>query len=83
MDFKITKEWLLNNLNKEEDMSCAAGASSLDEAVDKCLGIELLPPIRVSVACAEMLKKLAADEGIILQAFVRNALEEFSEKYEY
>lgn len=43
--------------------------------VDEKLGIELLPPIRVSVTTAGIMKRFAALEGVILQAFVREVLE--------
>lgn len=47
----------------------------VEAAVDKKLGIVLLPPIRVSVQVHAMLQAIATARGMVLQAVVREALE--------
>ena len=50
---------------------------TLEVAIDKCLGIELLPPIRLKIDDVEILQCAASMNKIILQAQVRAILEKF------
>ncbi len=55
---------------------CVTTTPEQNAEVDEKLGIELLPSIRVSSTAAGIMKRFAALEGVILQAFVRDVLEQ-------
>ena len=53
------------------------------DAVDRALGLRLLPPIRVSEDLYLELLHLAEHEGITLQAYIRDILDIHAEQYRY
>jgi hypothetical protein len=82
-EYYFVNDWVSDccNFLRTGDSTVAASVYSTttpeqNAEVDAKLGIELLPPIRVSATTAGIMKRFAALEGVILQAFVREVLEQ-------